>query len=339
MKEEQGYYAVIPAFILNSKISDRSKLLYGHISTLVKKEGYCWASNQFFERIMNCSQSTINRCFLELEKNGFITREVDFKEGKKEIEMRKIYLTTGIVAGDYRAIVKDESTNLTIGRSPGEPTKNDEKDENLGIVTGDLDNSTTVLLDSTTIVDNKEEIKVSYSSSSSTSRKRAEDTEANFNFNQKDYDDKLNSFFEEKFPDKSNSFSNMEPSIFDSITSNEAQSASEKESKVRQGCKPLEYILTDKERWAETEETKEREDCNLFLETLLEIWSAKVIDKEECMFGIFILSPIQREEAKLCLLGRVKFDDFRVGLSKIKTMDDFIKHQVKKAQSESLNFL
>lgn len=93
MKHEPGYYAVIPAPVLfNEKISFKAKILYAHISTLTKKEGYCWASNSYFTKIMNISQPTLNRAFLELEQEGYITRDLLYKENSKEIDTRIIRL-------------------------------------------------------------------------------------------------------------------------------------------------------------------------------------------------------------------------------------------------------
>ena len=45
-KEKPNYYAIIPAEIrYDKKLTPNSKLLYGEITALANKEGYCWAGN------------------------------------------------------------------------------------------------------------------------------------------------------------------------------------------------------------------------------------------------------------------------------------------------------
>jgi len=356
MKEEQGYYMVIPATVWDSEISERSILLYGHISTLVKKEGYCWANNEYFENKLRCSLASVKRCLVELEKAKLIYRELVFKEGTKEVESRKIYLNLGRITGEPRGRSNNDATDLNLGRFTGDYTENDENDENLGRFTGDPDNSTRVLLDSTNIEDNKVKNKVSYSSYSSTPRTE-ETEESPFLKRLQGWADNIleeDSLFLNKLEEKkkiektkdliSNKsifdhnpiFSQIDKSKAlakkDSIDSDEAHSASEKEVKVRQGCKPLEYIPTDKERWASAEETKERAECNSILDSLLEIWPAPVLDKEECLFGIFKLDLLDREDARLALNGRVKFNNFKIEGKNIESMDDFIQLQVRKSE-------
>lgn len=314
MEQEQGYYMVIPATVWNSDLTERSILLYGHISTLVKKEGYCWASNDYFVTKLKCSVASVKRCIIELEKAKLIYRELIFKEGTKEVESRKIYLNPGRFTGEPTGRSNYEDDDLNPAIVTGDYTQNDENDENLGRFTGDPDNSTRVLLDSTNIEDNKEEIKVSYSSYSSTPR--TEETE-----------------------DLISKYSNK--SIFekDSISFNEALSASEKELGKRIGCKPLEYIPTDQERWAEEQEGIAREECESFLNTLLEIWNGVIQDKEDCLFQIFKLSELSRLEAEVALKGRVKLNNWLLAGKTLNTIDDFLKHQVKKSEDEWLGIL
>jgi transcriptional regulator of NAD metabolism len=111
-KKQQSYYMVIPPQVWDSEISAKAMILYGHISVLANKHGYCYAFNQYFETVMKSSASTIQRCFLELEESGLITRKLIYKPGTKEVEKRKIFLNIGIVKDDNRPIVKNDYTPI-----------------------------------------------------------------------------------------------------------------------------------------------------------------------------------------------------------------------------------
>ena len=67
------YFAVIPANVrYDEKITERSKLLYGEITCLSNKEGYCFATNKYFSKLYNCSERTIQNSITELRKRGYI---------------------------------------------------------------------------------------------------------------------------------------------------------------------------------------------------------------------------------------------------------------------------
>lgn len=92
--ENPNYYAVIPAEVRYDKnLRDKAKLLYGEISSLCNKYGYCWASNSYFAKLYNVSITTISTLINELLMGGYIYREIIKKPGSKEIEGRKIYIT------------------------------------------------------------------------------------------------------------------------------------------------------------------------------------------------------------------------------------------------------
>ena len=94
MNEKPGYYAIISSDVrYNEKLSDGAKLLYGEITALSNKNGYCWASNDYFFRLYSVSISTIKRRLQALEELGFIKRIVKYKEGTTEVEKRFISIT------------------------------------------------------------------------------------------------------------------------------------------------------------------------------------------------------------------------------------------------------
>ena len=72
-RNQHGYWAVIPPEVrYDTKLSAGTKLLYGEISALTDKFGYCWASNDYFERLYGLSERTIIRMIQSLDHAGYI---------------------------------------------------------------------------------------------------------------------------------------------------------------------------------------------------------------------------------------------------------------------------
>jgi rubrerythrin len=93
-REDPGYYAIIPADVrYNKSLSPNAKLLYGEITALCKKEGYCWASNRYFAELYSVQRSSISNWVKSLIDEGYITVELVYAEGKPNIDKRKIFLT------------------------------------------------------------------------------------------------------------------------------------------------------------------------------------------------------------------------------------------------------
>ena len=91
MKESPNYYAIIPANVRYDKnLIPNAKLLYGEITALCNAKGYCWASTEYFANLYKVSRVSIQTWLKSLEENGYIHREVVYKEETKEIEKRSI---------------------------------------------------------------------------------------------------------------------------------------------------------------------------------------------------------------------------------------------------------
>ena len=109
MKENPNYYAIIPAEVrYDDNLRDKSKLLYGEISSLCNKYGYCYASNQYFAELYKVSKTTISTLIKELVDNGYIISEIEYKEGTKEILNR--YLKN--FKGGIKENLKDNNTSI-----------------------------------------------------------------------------------------------------------------------------------------------------------------------------------------------------------------------------------
>ena len=109
------YWAVIPANVRYSKLKASAKLLYGEISALTNKEGYCWASNNYFAELYGVSKNTISLWINQLKKYGFIHVDV-IRDKNKQVIKR----TMSIIKNDERsqvfkedAIIKNNEVNNT----------------------------------------------------------------------------------------------------------------------------------------------------------------------------------------------------------------------------------
>lgn len=91
-----GYYAIIPADVrYDDRITANAKLLYGEISALIGKDGYCFASNKYFAELYGFSPETIARLVSKLEDHGYIRREL-IKDKSGKVEQRRIYLSVSM---------------------------------------------------------------------------------------------------------------------------------------------------------------------------------------------------------------------------------------------------
>lgn len=75
------YYINIPQKVAEANIGFGSKVLYGQISRLSNKNGYCYASNKYFADLLNCNERSVQR-FIEELKNSNLVR----------VEMQKSYI-------------------------------------------------------------------------------------------------------------------------------------------------------------------------------------------------------------------------------------------------------
>ena len=108
MKEKPSYYANIPANVRYSNLKPNAKLLYGEITALSNKLGYCFASNSYFAELYGVSKNTVSRWISDLNKLGFITVQIE-RNSNKEIIKRII----GIAQIADRSIDKISKENTS----------------------------------------------------------------------------------------------------------------------------------------------------------------------------------------------------------------------------------
>lgn len=99
MNEEMQphYYMNIPAFVWDDTDllrKPKAILLYGHISTLANKKGYCWATNDYFAKQLKVDKRTVIDYVNLLIEKGYIKRKIFHKENSKEVEKRILSIFT-----------------------------------------------------------------------------------------------------------------------------------------------------------------------------------------------------------------------------------------------------
>ena len=96
MEEKQrnkvGYYSIIPSKILyNKELKANEKLLYAMITSLACKEGYCFATNNYFAKELGVHPKTVSSWISNLRDKNYLKVEIVRKENKQIIQ-RKIYI-------------------------------------------------------------------------------------------------------------------------------------------------------------------------------------------------------------------------------------------------------
>lgn len=88
---EPNYYAIIPANVrYDNDLTANAKLLYGEITALCNKEGFCWANNRYFATLYGVSITSVSTWLSQLTKKGYLISESEEQENG-ELK-RKIYL-------------------------------------------------------------------------------------------------------------------------------------------------------------------------------------------------------------------------------------------------------
>ncbi len=92
MKDKVGYYSIIPSKILyNKQLKANEKLLYAMITSLACKEGFCFATNNYFAEELGVHPKTVSSWISDLRDKNFIKVDLIRNENKQIIQ-RKIYI-------------------------------------------------------------------------------------------------------------------------------------------------------------------------------------------------------------------------------------------------------
>ena len=113
MENKESYYMNIPANVWDTDLSAKAILCYGHVTVLANKNGFCYANNKYFERVLKVSTSTLSRYLNELESLGLIRREVTYKPDSKEVHQRRIYMNIPVITNEQTPIQKRKDPIIT----------------------------------------------------------------------------------------------------------------------------------------------------------------------------------------------------------------------------------
>ena len=115
MKDKPNYYAVLIAEVrYDNDLGNFSKLLYAEISALCNKEGYCWASNNYFAGLYEVKEITITRAIGQLVERGYLIRELNNVNGddtKRILRLSISEMITPPIKNDRKPPIKNDTHN------------------------------------------------------------------------------------------------------------------------------------------------------------------------------------------------------------------------------------
>ena len=112
-KEKPNYYAIIPADVrYDTELSANEKLLYGEISALCNKLGYCYAQNTYFAELYSVGKRSIQRWIENLVNRGYIIVDVE-RDDNNAVVKRTIHLATKMSPPHDKNVTTPGDKNVT----------------------------------------------------------------------------------------------------------------------------------------------------------------------------------------------------------------------------------
>jgi len=115
MTHYPSFYAIIPANVRYDKeLSANSKLLYGEITALTQREGFCWSTNKYFSELYDVEERTISRWIGELVSRGYIDICIEKTTTKwsRKIYLKNVLTTTKMSGGGRQKCPPAEDKNV-----------------------------------------------------------------------------------------------------------------------------------------------------------------------------------------------------------------------------------
>jgi transposase len=122
---QKNYYAIIPANVrYDQELSPNAKLLYGEITALCNERGYCWASNSYFSELYKVSKVSISKWVNQLVSKGYLTSDLQYKDGTKEILNRYLRIVNDPIKENLDTPIKEKfKDNITSINTTSNNTK------------------------------------------------------------------------------------------------------------------------------------------------------------------------------------------------------------------------
>ena len=93
---EPAYFAVIPASVrYHEGVCASAKLLYGEITALCGKRGFCWSTNKYFADLYGVQGTTISEWVKQLVSAGFLKVEMTPTKAGNERRIRLCEMISG----------------------------------------------------------------------------------------------------------------------------------------------------------------------------------------------------------------------------------------------------
>jgi DNA-binding MarR family transcriptional regulator len=106
-----SYYSIIPANVrYDNELKANEKLLYGEITALANKNGFCYANNKYFARLYDVTTSTISRWISNLKSRGYVRVKINKDDGNE----RQIFLNNSRGIDENRKTPLEENVNTPI---------------------------------------------------------------------------------------------------------------------------------------------------------------------------------------------------------------------------------
>jgi len=116
--DQPNYYAIIPASVrYDKRLTGDEKIMYGELSALSNKNGYCWASNGYFAKLYGITPQGISKRIHGLEEAGYI--RIEFHDKENGVRERRIsILDPGLNNKEDQPVVERDQPGVEGGINP-----------------------------------------------------------------------------------------------------------------------------------------------------------------------------------------------------------------------------
>ncbi len=102
-EEKPSYFGIIPATVRYDKsLRANAKLLYSELTCLSEKDGYCYASNNYFAKLYEVDPSAISKWLKQLSDKGYI--KIEYSYSGKECTERRIFIIGESIAKNQQVL-------------------------------------------------------------------------------------------------------------------------------------------------------------------------------------------------------------------------------------------